>query len=227
MEVAAPIFSFNIGSFTININRDIIVQWALILVIWVVAYLLTRDLKRVPDKKQTILETIYTYVEGLVKNNIGEDFLNLIPYIGTLVIYLLSLNLIGVIGIEPPTSNLSVTAGLGLSSFIAINFIAIKRNGLWKYTKGLGEPYVLMLPINIMERVMLPISLALRLFGNMLAATMLINMIYNALGSLGWLAEIGVPIIAHAYFDLFDGTIQMLVFTMLTLINIKMTANHH
>lgn len=227
MEVAAPIFSFSLGGFTININRDIIVQWGVILVLWLVAYLLTKNLKRVPDKKQTVLETIYTYVEGLVKNNVGENYLNLIPYIGTLVIYLLSLNLIGIVGIEPPTSNLSVTAGLGLTSFFAINFIALKKNGPLGYAKGLGAPYALMLPINIMERVMLPISLALRLFGNMLAATMLINMIYNALSSIGWLAEIGIPIIAHGYFDLFDGTIQMLVFTMLTLINIKMTAEHH
>ena len=85
----------------------------------------------------------------------------------------------------------------------------------------------MMLPLNIMERVMLPISLALRLFGNMMAATMLIEMIYEALGSIGMLAQIGAPIIAHGYFDLFDGSIQMLVFTMLTIINIKMTAEHH
>jgi F-type H+-transporting ATPase subunit a len=75
-----------------------------------------------------------------------------------------------------------------------------------------------MLPINIMERVMLPISLALRLFGNMLAATLVVELVYGAL------PKIGLPIIAHAYFDLFDGTIQMLVFSMLTMIQIKLIA---
>ena len=227
LEVAAPIFSFDIGSFTVNINRDIIVQWGIIVVLGIVSYILTRNLKRIPSKKQVVLESIYTYVEDLVINNIGEQFANYIPYVGTLVVYLLSLNLIGLIGIAPPTANLSVTLGLGLTSFFVINFTALKRNGLIGYAKGLGQPYLLMLPINVMERVILPLSLALRLFGNMLAATMLIEMLYEALHSVTFLAQLGIPIIAHGYFDLFDGTIQMLVFTMLTIINIKMTAEHH
>lgn len=227
MEAVTPIFSFNIGGFPINITRDVVVQWVVILILGIAAYLLTRNLKRVPDKRQIVLESIYTYVHNLVRDNIGESFMSYIPYVGTLVIYLLSLNLIGIIGIKPPTENLSVTLGLGLTSFFVINGTAIKRNGAWGYTKGLGEPYLLMLPINIMERVMLPVSLALRLFGNMMAATMLVEMIYEALGSVTWAAQIGLPIIAHGYFDLFDGTIQMLVFTMLTIINIKITAEHH
>ncbi|MGG7176926.1 F0F1 ATP synthase subunit A [Clostridium paraputrificum] len=227
MEAVTPIFSFNIGDFPINITRDIIVQWVVILILGIAAYLLTRNLKRVPDKRQVVLESIYTYVHDLVRDNIGESFISYIPYVGTLVIYLLSLNLIGVIGIKPPTENLSVTLALGFTSFFVINGTAIKRNGAWGYTKGLGEPYLLMLPLNIMERVMLPVSLALRLFGNMMAATMLVDMIYEALGSMTWLAQIGLPIIAHGYFDLFDGTIQMLVFTMLTIINIKIVSEHH
>lgn len=157
----------------------------------------------------------------------GESYIGYIPYVGTLVIYLLALNLIGVVGIQPPTQNLSVTLGLALSSFLVINGTAIKRNGAFGYAKGLGEPYLLMLPLNVMERIILPISLALRLFGNMMAATFLVEMLYETLGGVAWLAQIGLPIVAHGYFDLFDGTIQMLVFTMLTIINIKITAEHH
>lgn len=227
MESAVPIFSFKIGSFPVDITQEIIVQWAVILILGISSYFLTRNLKRVPSKKQVVLETLYTTIENLVKNNIGESYLNYIPYVGTLAVYLLVLNLLGIIGIKPPTQNLSVTLGLGLTSFIVINATAIKRNGPIGYVKGLGEPFLLMLPLNIMERVMLPISLALRLFGNMLAATLLVDLIYEALGHVAWIAQIGAPIIAHGYFDLFDGSIQMLVFTMLTIINIKMTAEHH
>lgn len=227
LEVAAPIFSFNIGSFTVNINRDIIVQWGIILILGIISYVITRNLKRKPGKRQVVLESIYTYVKNLVINNVGEEFINFIPYIGTLVVYLLCLNLIGVIGIAPPTANLSVTLGLALISFFVINFTAMKKNGLLGYAKGLGSPYLFMLPINMMERVILPVSLALRLYGNMLAATIVIEMIYEALSSIAWIAELGLPIMVHGYFDLFDGTIQMLVFTTLTIINIKMTAEHH
>lgn len=227
MEEAKIYYSFKIGNFPINITSDIVVQWVVILVLGITAYLLTRNLKRVPDKKQVVLETIYNYVENLVKSNMGESFMVYLPYVGTLVVYLLSLNLLGLIGVEPPTKNLSVTLGLGITSFLVINGTAIKRNGIGGYAKGLVSPYALMLPLNILERVTLPISLALRLFGNMLAATLLISLLYKGLSSLTFFAQIGLPIVAHAYFDLFDGTIQMLVFTMLTIVYIKIISDEH
>ncbi len=227
MGEAKIYYSFKIGNFPINITSDIVVQWVVILVLGITAYLLTRNLKRVPDKKQVVLETIYNYVENLVKSNMGESFMVYLPYVGTLVVYLLSLNLLGLIGVEPPTKSLSVTLGLGITSFLVINGTAIKRNGIGGYAKGLVSPYALMLPLNILERVTLPISLALRLFGNMLAATLLISLLYKGLSSLSFFAQIGLPIVAHAYFDLFDGTIQMLVFTMLTIVYIKIISDEH
>ena len=227
MEEAKIYYSFKIGNFPINITSDIVVQWVVILVLGITAYLLTRNLKRVPDKKQVVLETIYNYVENLVKSNMGESFMVYLPYVGTLVVYLLSLNLLGLIGVEPPTKSLSVTLGLGITSFLVINGTAIKRNGIGGYAKGLVSPYALMLPLNILERVTLPISLALRLFGNMLAATLLISLLYKGLSSLSFFAQIGLPIVAHAYFDLFDGTIQMLVFTMITIVYIKIISDEH
>ena len=235
METIEPIFSFDIGGFPVNIDRDIIVQWVIILILTLSAYLLTRNLKRIPDKKQVILEAIYSYAEGLVKGNMGDSFSKFIPYVGTLVIYLIAVNFTGLIGVEPPSQNISVAFGFGISSFLVINLVALKRNGPLGYVKAFGKPYLLMLPINILERIMLPVSLSLRLFGNMMAATLIVNLVYNSLkslgtsllGSFGFIAETGLPIIVHGYFDLFDGTIQMLVFTMLTINYIKMTSEHH
>jgi len=227
LEAEIPVFSFEIGSFSVNIGEAILAQWGIMLILGIGAFLLTRNLKRKPNKKQVVLETLYTTVENLVKGNMGENFVSYIPYIGTLIVYLLALNLIGLVGLKPPTQSLSVTLALGASTFIVINATALKRNGVLKYMKGLTQPYAFMLPINIMERAMLPFSLALRLFGNMLAATILVDMVYEALESIVWAAGIGLPVIAHVYFDMFDGAIQMLVFTMLTMINIKLTAEHH
>ncbi|MBW6408897.1 F0F1 ATP synthase subunit A [Clostridium sp. YB-6] len=226
MESSRLIYSFKIGNFPIDITPEIIVQWVIILILWIGACLLTRNLKQKPDKKQAALEKLYESIKLLVKNTMGEDYGSFVPYIGTLVVYLLLLNFTGLIGIEPPTQNLSVTLGLAITTFLAINVNAIRKNGPGKYMKGFAHPYVVMLPINIMERVMLPVSLALRLFGNMLAATILVGLVYSKLADIGMLAQIGSPIIVHGYFDLFDGTIQMLVFTMLTMINIKTTAEH-
>ena len=227
MEEIGVVFSFDIGGFTVEVTESLVVQWGVILLLAIASYFLGRNLKRVPGKKQVVLEMIYNYVHDLVDNNMGSSFLGYIPYVGTLVVYLLALNLMGLFGIKPPTQDLSVTAALGLTSFFVINYTALKRNGTLGYLKGLVSPYLLMLPINIMERVTLPISLALRLFGNMLAATILVELVYSALGKISFIAQAGLPIIVHGYFDLFDGAIQMLVFTMLTIINIKMTAEHH
>lgn len=227
MEPVIPIFSFKIGSFSLVIGKAIIVQWGIILILGIVAFLLTRNLKKEPTKKQVVLEKLYTTVEDLVKSNMGESYLSYVPYIGTLIIYLLAMNLSGLVGIPPATENLSVTCGLAISTFVVINVNALRKNGILNYFKAFTKPYALMLPINIMERIIVPMSLALRLFGNMLAASLLVDLVYHGLQSIAWIAGIGLPIFVHGYFDIFDGTIQMLVFTMITMINIKVTAEHH
>lgn len=227
MESDVILYSFDLLGFPILITRDIVVQWVVILLLGIISFLITRNLKRVPGKRQVAVEYFYTTVKNLVEENMGESYLSYIPYIGSLIIYLLVLNLIGLVGVKPPTQNINVTIALALGAFIVIQYTAIKRNGPIGYIKGYGEPYLAMLPINLMERVILPVSLSLRLFGNMLAATILVELLYEALGSFGPIAQLGLPIIAHGYFDIFDGTIQMLVFTMLTMINIKLTAEHH
>ena len=206
------------------LSSEIVTQWVIMLVLAISGFLLTRNLKSIPDKKQAALEKLYVTVESVVKSTMGDSYTNFIPYVGSLIIYLLCLNFTGLIGLKPPTQSLSVTAGLGLTTFMTIHYTAKKRNGLLGYAKGYAHPFVVMLPINIMERVMLPVSLALRLFGNMLAATLLIDLVYESLAEIANIAQLGLPIIVHSYFDVFDGSIQMLVFTMLTMIQIKLVA---
>ena len=209
-----------------GLSPEIVTQWIIMLILAVSGFLLTRNLKTVPDKKQAALEKLYITVESLVKNTMGESYTNFIPYVGSLIIYLLCLNYTGLIGIKPPTQNLSVTAALGVTTFMTIHYTAIKRNGLLGYAKGYAHPFIVMLPINIMERVMLPVSLSLRLFGNILAASFLVELVYESLDKIAWIAQIGLPVPLHAYFDIFDGCIQMVIFVMLTMINIKITVEH-
>ncbi|WP_294377847.1 F0F1 ATP synthase subunit A [uncultured Clostridium sp.] len=222
MEQSPIIYSHDFGAFTLDITTSVVVQWVIIAILGIGSFLLTRNLKEKPDKKQAALEKIYDTVKSVVSSTMGENYLNFVPYIGSLMVYLIFLNFMGLIGIKPPTQDLSVTVGLAITTFVTIHYTAIKRNGFGKYLIGYAHPFAFMTPINVMERVMLPVSLALRLFGNMLAATILVDLVYEALGHFA----IGIPIIVHGYFDLFDGTIQMLVFSMLTMIQIKLTAEH-
>lgn len=226
MEKVDPIFSFDIGRFTLDIGMEIIVQWVIILILGIGAFLLTKNLKRVPSKKQTVLEAMYLFVKNLVIQNLGEGYLSFIPYIGTLILFLVFMNLTGLVGIKPPTHNISVTSALALISFFVIQINGIRRNGFRHYLIGYTDPHLLMLPLNIVERFILPVTLSLRLFGNMVAAVILIDLIYNALSHFVVISQIGIPIIFHGYFDLFDGILQAYVFTLLTMINIKLISEH-
>lgn len=228
LDGIVPIFTFYIGSFKVVICKEVIWQWVAILVLGIAAFLLTRNLNaKKPSKKQVAIELLYTKIEDLVKSSMGDSYLSYIPYVGSLMLYLLVLNLSGLVGIEPPTQSLGVTFGLGLSTFLVLNGTALKRNGVGGYFKAYVKPYPFLLPINILERIVLPCSLALRLFGNMLAGTLLIGMVYEKATEFLWPLGIGAPVILHGYFDLFDGSIQMIVFSMLTMANIKVTADHH
>jgi len=226
LDPILPIFSPEIFGITINITSSVIIQWIVILILGIGAFLLTRNLKLKPSKTQAALEKVYQSIRDLSVDTMGEEYESFLPYIGTLMIYLIVLNFLGLIGIKPPTRDISVTVSFAIVTFLVVNLNAIKKNGIIGFGKGLTHPFVPMLPINIMERFILPLALSLRLMGNMVAATVVIDLVYKALGSIGMLAQFGLPIIAHGYFDLFDGTIQMIVFVMLTMINIKVTAEH-
>ena len=227
MELTHPIFSFNIGKLVIDIKPEAIIQLVLVLLIGILAWWATKDLKRRPTgKKQVVVEYIYTTIQNVVNANMGEQYGDMIPFIGTLAVFIVTMNLLGLVGIIPVTNNFSVTLALGLISFVVIQGYTMKKIGIGHYFLGYGQPMLMMLPINVIERVMLPVSLSLRLFGNILAASFLVELVYESLDKIAWIAQIGLPVPLHAYFDIFDGCIQMVIFVMLTMINIKITVEH-
>lgn len=226
MEPLKPIWSFYLGSMKVDIVPEVLMQWITIVVITILAIWATRDMKLRPGKKQVVVESIYTTLKKVVIENMGEDFLDIIPFIGTLAVFLLFMNLTGLIGLPVPTKSFSVTVGLALITFYMVQYYTIRKFGLKSYFVGYTLPIAIITPINILERIMLPVSLALRLFGNILAATFLVELCYEALGHIGFIADLVIPLPLHAYFDVFDGGIQTIIFIMLTMINIKMVAEH-
>ena len=206
MELTHPIFSFNIGKLVIDIKPEAIIQLVLVLLIGILAWWATKDLKRRPTgKKQVLVEYIYTTIQNVVNANMGEQYGDMIPFIGTLAVFIVTMNLLGLVGITPVTNNFSVTLALGLISFVVIQGYTMKKIGIGHYFLGYGQPMLMMLPINVIERVMLPVSLSLRLFGNILAASFLVELVYESLDKIAWIAQIGLPVPLHAYFDIFDG----------------------
>lgn len=216
--------AFNIFGIRIEITTSILVQWAIILALTIISILLTRNFKRKPAKKQTILEIFYELIENLVLENMGKEYLNFIPFVGALALYLMIMNIVPLVAVPAPTENLSVTIGMALVSFLVIQGYSIYKNGLKGYLFGLLHPVAVMLPMNIIERIMLVVSLSLRLFGNIAAGSVIIGIAYSSLREGSPLLNIGIPVPFHFYFDIFDGFIQMLIFVMLTMIHIKIVA---
>ncbi|WP_195431275.1 F0F1 ATP synthase subunit A [Clostridium sp. D46t1_190503_E9] len=226
MEPLEPMWSYAIGPIKIEIVPEVVMQWITIVLIALIAIWATRNMKLRPNKKQAVVEYIYTMLKNVVTANMGEEFLDIIPFIGSLAVFLLFMNFTGLIGLPVPTKNFSVTVALALITFYMVQFYTIRKYGLKSYFGGYTFPLAIITPINILERIMLPVSLALRLFGNILAATFLVELCYEALHHIGFIAQIGIPVPLHAYFDIFDGGIQTVIFVMLTMINIKMIAEH-
>lgn len=226
MEKFEPLFTINLFGYPFGVTSSLIVQWVIILLLTVLSIFLTRNLKKIPGRRQNVAEIFVETVRNLVKENMGEGYEFYVPYIGTLVLFLLLMNLSGLFGLKPPTLDFSVVLGIALITFVVVQGNAIYRVGIRNYFLGYAKPYSFMLPINLIERIMLPISLSLRLFGNMTAAVVIMDLVYGALGKLGFVAQLGIPVPLHMYFDIFDGTIQMVIFVMLTMINIKVISEH-
>ncbi|MCH3965292.1 MAG: F0F1 ATP synthase subunit A [Clostridium sp.] len=225
MESFSPLFVIHIGSFNVGITSSIIVQWIIILILAILAKVFTANMKKIPDKKQSVVEIIFESIKNLVEDNMGKEYRPYIPYIGTLAIYIIAINILPlIVGVRSPSEDLSVAVGLALITFVLVQFNAIKKIGLKGYFVAYSKPVVPLLPLNIIERVVLPVSLSLRLFGNLTAGAVIVGMVYGGLSHIGWFAQFLVPIPFHAFFDLFDGSIQMIVFVMLTMMNIKVIA---
>lgn len=227
-EAAHVLFSFDLFGFPIEITsaflENLVIQWAIMAIIIALAIYFTRKLEVFPNKKQSIAEIFVDFINNLVEDNMGKEYMHFVPYIGSLAIFLVFLNLSGLVGVEPPTSNLGVTAGLAIMSFFIVQGYAIRKGGVKHYLHAYKEPVAFIAPLNVIERLILPLSLSLRLFGNMFAAVLLINLMYSGLNNIGFIAQLGAPIVAHAYFDIFDGLIQTYIFIMLTMVNIKIVA---
>lgn len=226
MEKILPLFHIKLLGYNIGIAESILVQWVIIFIVAILSICLTRNLKIIPSKKQNILEIIMDSINNLVRNNMGEDYMAFVPYVGTIAVFLFFMNLTGLIGIKPPTVDYSVALSLALITFFVVQWFAIRKIGLGHYLKGYIQPYAFILPIALIERVMLPVSLSFRLFGNMMAGVVILELAYETLGHLNGFAQLLMPIPLHLYFDVFDGLIQMVIFVMLTMINIKVIAEH-
>lgn len=172
-----------------------------------------KDTDGKPGALQNVAELIVEMLDGMVRNSMGTKGKPYRNYIGTLFMFLLVSNLSGLLGLRPPTADYGVTLGLGLITFFIVQTNNIRYNKLGAFT-DLFKPLPFLFPINFIGEIATPISLSLRLFGNVLAGTVIMALIYGLLSKIAFLW----PGVLHVYFDIFSGAIQAYVFCMLTMV---------
>lgn len=194
----------------------------LLIAITVLAILANRVIRRAdpygkPGLAMTVIESLVNFIDNTTYSNMGEKhggkFRN---FIGTMLLFIFLSNISGVFGLRPPTADYGVTFGLAMITFFMIHINGFKYQKM-KHITGLFDPIPLT-PINIIGEISTPISMSLRLFGNVLCGTVIMGLLYNLLPKfllLFW------PGALHIYFDLFSGAIQAYVFTMLTMVFIS------
>ena len=197
------------------------------IIIIVFALLATRNLKRDPKGLQAIAELIVETTYNMVGSTMGKNRLNYAPYIGTLFLFLILGNSLGLFGFRPVTSDVNMTLGLALLTFLIIQGSSFRYNGIKGYFKHFAEPMPFMVPIKIVEEISFPISLNFRLFGNILGGVIIMSLAFQGLGSVSHMVglpeqlplfEAVIPLPLNAFFDIFEPILQAFIFTMLTMV---------
>lgn len=194
----------------IPVADSVVVTWIIMALLVVISLLLTRKLSvRNPGKAQVALESAVQFLNGFMRSNLGTHWRPFAPWLGTVALYIATSNLIGILGLTPPTKDISVTTALAIMSMLLIYGAQFRYNGPLGGLKKFAEPMPLLLPINLMEVIIRPLALCMRLFGNILGAYIIMEM-------LKFVVPVILPSVFSIYFDLFDGLIQTVVFVFLT-----------
>lgn len=215
---------FSIGP--LKVTGEVTTMWGIMALLLVLSLIVTRRLKDRPGRLQNVLEMALEKLVGFFGGILGrEKTLRYFPLLGTLFIFIILSNLIGILpgaghiaGLRAPTSSLSVTAGLSAIVFFSLIVIGIRAHGVGGFLKHFLKPVFFMLPFLIIDELVRPVSLALRLFGNVFGEETVLEQLYH-------IFPIGVPLIMMVLSLLFS-SIQAVVFTMLTAIYIEDATAH-
>ena len=200
------------GNGLFDIYASVIVTWIFMAVIIILVLFLTRDLKvHNISKRQAALEYIVVTLRNIFGNILGEKGAGYTDYMVSVLIFIFVANMVGIFGFTPPTMDLSVTIALALMSIVLVQVSGIHKKGTGGWIKSFGQPMLAVFPMNILELGIKPLSLCMRLFGNVLGATIIMELIKHLT-----VVNFVLPAFLSIYFDLFDGAIQAYVFCFLT-----------
>jgi len=202
-----PLFSLG----PLAITNTVVTTWAIMALLGLFAWLLSRRLRMEPGPVQTAVEGVVLAIENAISAVAPEHSQRILPFIGTLWIFLVIANLTGLIpGAHSPTRDLSATAALAFLVFLSTVWYGIRISGIKNYLRHYLTPSPILLPFHLISEVTRTVALAVRLFGNMMSLEMAALLILLVAGFLA-----PVPILM---LHIIEALVQAYIFGMLALI---------
>ena len=200
-----------------SVSSTVFVSWIVIAVLVIVALLIRifviPRFKETPRGLQLVLETAGGAINDLTKEKYGHENEGLASYFFALATLFIGSAIVELFGFRPPTTDLSMTFSYALITFVLINFYGIYKKGVKGRLKSFVRPNAIIAPFKLLSDLAVPISLACRLFGNMLGGMVVVELIYFALGAF----SVGIPAVLGLYFNAFHPLIQYFIFINLSL----------
>lgn len=236
-------YNLNIGKYVIPINQTVVNTWVIMIMITLVLYFGTRKLSvENPGTIQVLLEELYNFIDGYILANFRGYKKRFLPFFTAMFSMLLLANLslflfpfvvmvtkqdgayIVKPFFRPATADINTTVGLALVVFVLFISCAIIKSGIKGFFKELCQPFIFMLPLNIISELAKPINISMRLFGNMFAGLIMGALLYGI--SISFLKEsfslsVAWPVAIQLYLDLFVGVIQAFIFTVLASVYVQ------
>jgi len=199
----------------LDVTGEVVTMWLILLIVAIISLAIKSKLKEKPGKFQNVIETGIEYLENFFADILGKEKARKhFTFLGSLFIFIIFANYSGLVPgvglteyVKAPTASLSVTAGLGIVTFVFLQIVGLKH-GVKHYFKRFVTPMFFMLPLLLLDEFIKPASLALRLYGNVFGEEMVTEQLYHVF-------PIGAPIVMMVLSLLFCA-LQAIVFTMLT-----------
>lgn len=199
----------------LKINATLIYSWIVMFSLaagsWPIIRKLTAGINI--SRGQAFIESFVVFILDQIEEETHDNPNKFLPFIGTLFLFIVASNLLGIIpGVEPPTASLSTATALAICVFIAVPVFGISNQGLKNYLRHYLQPNPLMLPFNIIGELSRTLALAIRLFGNVMSGSLIVAIVLS-------LSPLFFPAVMQA-FGLLIGVIQAYVFSILALVYI-------
>lgn len=214
------IILWDLGFF--KLNATILFTWLVMGILVIGSWLVTRKISGAltMSKGQNMLEAIVEGVMDQIQEVSQQDPRPYLPFIGSLFLFILTSNILAIVpGFQPPTGSLSTTTALALCVFLAVPIFGIRKQGWRGYLRQYIQPTAIMLPFNVIGEFSRTLSLAVRLFGNIMSGALLAAILLA-------IAPLFFPILMQAL-GLLTGVIQAYIFSILAMVYIASATRAH